>query len=284
MGERPNGCGARGRLHAVQRRHHRPVARRGAADDRGAGRGRSRTTWPSRGASRTGSSSRTPSGTRARPASGRRSGWRRCRATWISATPLDAVARALGDRARGPGSTGQATDDLRLRVRLQARRRVARRRRPTRVLRGEVHRRIALSDPGIDDYRNELLWSPTTPTLIEAELRAARRRGEMLDSVLSYTALRSIGVQGDRFVLNGRPYPLRMVLDQGYWPETGARRRTTTRCAATSSWPRRWGSTACASTRRSRTRGTCTGPTCWACWCGKRCPAPTASPSERSSG
>ena len=37
----------------------------------------------------------------------------------------------------------------------------------------------------------------------------------------SYTALRSIGVQGDKFVLNGRPYQLRLVLDQGYWPETG---------------------------------------------------------------
>jgi beta-galactosidase/beta-glucuronidase len=28
-------------------------------------------------------------------------------------------------------------------------------------------------------------------------------------------------VQGDRFVLNDRPYTLRFVLDQGYWPETG---------------------------------------------------------------
>jgi hypothetical protein len=27
-------------------------------------------------------------------------------------------------------------------------------------------------------------------------------------------------VQGDRFLLNGRQYQLRMVLDQGYWPET----------------------------------------------------------------
>src|SRR5690606_466427 len=43
----------------------------------------------------------------------------------------------------------------------------------------------------------------------------------LLDSVKSYTALRSIGVQGDRFILNNRPYYLRMVLDQGYWPETG---------------------------------------------------------------
>src|SRR3712207_9395659 len=40
--------------------------------------------------------------------------------------------------------------------------------------------------------------------------------------------IRDIGVTGVQtcalpicFVLNGRPYPLRMVLDQGYWPETG---------------------------------------------------------------
>ena len=43
----------------------------------------------------------------------------------------------------------------------------------------------------------------------------------MVDVVHSYTALRAIGVQGDRFVLNGRPYPLRMVLDQGYWQHSG---------------------------------------------------------------
>jgi beta-galactosidase/beta-glucuronidase len=89
------------------------------------------------------------------------------------------------------------------------------------VISGEVHRRIALSDPGIDDYRNELLWSPATPTIMYAELKLWGGRGELLDSVRSYTALRSIGTQGDKFVLNGRPYQLRMVLDQGYWPETG---------------------------------------------------------------
>ena len=89
------------------------------------------------------------------------------------------------------------------------------------VVAGEVHRRIALSDPGVDDYRNELLWSPATPTIIDAELKLWGGRGELIDTAKSYTALRSIGVQGDRFVLNGRPYLLRMVLDQGYWPETG---------------------------------------------------------------
>lgn len=89
------------------------------------------------------------------------------------------------------------------------------------VVAGEVHRRVGLSDPGIDDYRNELLWSPATPTLIQAELELRSVGGEILDSVTSYTALRSLGIQADRFVLNGRPFPLVMVLDQGYWPESG---------------------------------------------------------------
>lgn len=89
------------------------------------------------------------------------------------------------------------------------------------VIAGEVHRRIALSDPGIDDYRNALLWSPATPTLIQAELKLWGGRGDLVDTARSYAALRSIGVQGDKFVLNGRPYQLRMVLDQGYWPEGG---------------------------------------------------------------
>ena len=89
------------------------------------------------------------------------------------------------------------------------------------VIAGEVHRRIALSDPGIDDYRNELLWSPATPTIIHAELKLWGGRGDLVDTATSYTALRSIAVQGDKFVLNGRPYQLRMVLDQGYWPDTG---------------------------------------------------------------
>ena len=85
-------------------------------------------------------------------------------------------------------------------------------------------------------------------------------------------------------MLNGRPYLLRMVLDQGYWPDTlHDRARATTRCGATSSWPRRWASTACASTRRSRTRATCTGPTGSACWSGRRCRRPTASRAPRSS-
>ncbi|NJK49648.1 glycoside hydrolase family 2 [Candidatus Gracilibacteria bacterium] len=87
------------------------------------------------------------------------------------------------------------------------------------VFNGEVSRRLALSDPGIDDYRNELLWSPEKPTLIHADVELWYG-GELLDKVKTYTAMRTVSIQRDRFMLNGRPYYLRLVLDQGYWPDS----------------------------------------------------------------
>jgi beta-galactosidase/beta-glucuronidase len=111
-------------------------------------------------------------------------------------------------------------EDLRVAVKLTSRGRVLASDTYT-VVAGEVHRRIALSDPGVDDSRNELLWSPQAPNLIEVHLELWGDRGELLDQASSYAALRATGVQGDRFILNGRPYQLRMVLDQGYWPESG---------------------------------------------------------------
>jgi beta-galactosidase/beta-glucuronidase len=89
------------------------------------------------------------------------------------------------------------------------------------VVKGEVHRKIALSDPGIDDSRNELLWSPEAPTLIDVQLALRDENGDITDEVRSYAALRSATTQLDRFLLNSRPYTLRMVLDQGYWPQGG---------------------------------------------------------------
>ena len=84
----------------------------------------------------------------------------------------------------------------------------------------EIHRRIVLSDPGIDDSRNELLWNPGRPRLIDAVI-TLERGDRIIDRVRSYTALRSVAVDGNHFILNGRPYLLRLVLDQGYWPDTG---------------------------------------------------------------
>jgi beta-galactosidase/beta-glucuronidase len=122
-----------------------------------------------------------------------------------------AVEACLGGRPRG---------DLKLRVELRAHGQILAQD-VYGVIAGEVNRRIAFSDPGVDDHRNALLWSPQSPTLIDAKLELLDSRGHVLDRVESYTALRSIGIQGHTFLLNGRPYPLRLVLDQGYWPESG---------------------------------------------------------------
>lgn len=78
---------------------------------------------------------------------------------------------------------------------------------------------LRLPDPGIDDARNEFLWTPESPTLIDVRLTLAKN-GSLVDSVSSYTALRTIEARGGRLLLNGRPYFMRLVLDQGYWDES----------------------------------------------------------------
>jgi beta-galactosidase/beta-glucuronidase len=65
----------------------------------------------------------------------------------------------------------------------------------------------------------QLWWSPETPTLIDAEVELLDG-GEVVDSVSSYVGLRTVGVDDRSLLLNGRPYFLRLVLEQGYWPES----------------------------------------------------------------
>ena len=84
-----------------------------------------------------------------------------------------------------------------------------------------LSRVIRFPDPGINDARERWLWSPDRPTLIDVQLRLLDADGQTLDHVLSYTAMRSFQIDGDRFLLNGSPCHLRMVLAQGYWAETG---------------------------------------------------------------
>jgi len=64
-----------------------------------------------------------------------------------------------------------------------------------------------------------VIWSPEQPNLIDAEL-TLMDGNRVLDTVQSYAGLRSVGIDNGRFHLNGRPYYLRSVLEQGYWPES----------------------------------------------------------------
>jgi beta-galactosidase/beta-glucuronidase len=82
----------------------------------------------------------------------------------------------------------------------------------------EVQRQIAFDSTGMMN-RSKLLWSPESPNLIAATLTLLTGN-EIVDEVQSYAGLRSVGVAHGRFLLNGRPYYLRLALEQGYWPES----------------------------------------------------------------
>jgi beta-galactosidase/beta-glucuronidase len=82
----------------------------------------------------------------------------------------------------------------------------------------ELQRQIAIDRAGMMQ-RDELLWSPEHPNLMDAKISLVVG-DTTVDEVQSYVGLRSVGVQSGRFLLNGYPYYLRFVLEQGYWPQS----------------------------------------------------------------
>ena len=67
--------------------------------------------------------------------------------------------------------------------------------------------------------RDPRLWSHTAPNLYTVNYEL-RRGGQVVDRVESYLGFRQVATDNGRFFLNGRPTYLKMVLDQGYWPES----------------------------------------------------------------
>ncbi len=62
-------------------------------------------------------------------------------------------------------------------------------------------------------------WSPETPFLYDCLLEVVSPSGAVIDRVESYAGLRKIHIEGNRLFLNNKPLYLRMVLDQGFYPE-----------------------------------------------------------------
>jgi beta-galactosidase/beta-glucuronidase len=83
------------------------------------------------------------------------------------------------------------------------------------VTTGDLAPRVTLTIP--DDRVR--LWSPEDPHLYGLRVRLTRD-GEVVDDVESYAGLRSVAISGNRILLNGEPVFQRLVLDQGYWPDT----------------------------------------------------------------
>lgn len=78
--------------------------------------------------------------------------------------------------------------------------------------------------PLILDLPNPRAWSPDDPHLYDLHFELISESKQavdlVLDSVRSYAGLRQFAAVGDRFFLNGKPIFLRLVLDQGFYPES----------------------------------------------------------------
>ena len=67
--------------------------------------------------------------------------------------------------------------------------------------------------------RKMKLWSPENPFLYDIVYRIKDKQGNLLDEVTSYVGMRKIHTADGKFYLNNQPYFLRLVLDQGYYPD-----------------------------------------------------------------
>ncbi|WFR67130.1 glycoside hydrolase family 2 TIM barrel-domain containing protein [Curtobacterium flaccumfaciens] len=75
---------------------------------------------------------------------------------------------------------------------------------------------------------DELHWTPEAPRLVDATVTLLPAHGDTnaaanatpIDAVSSYFGIRTVGVDGGAFLLNGRSYDVRSVLNQGYWPDS----------------------------------------------------------------
>lgn len=63
------------------------------------------------------------------------------------------------------------------------------------------------------------LWSPDSPHLYTIRYKLSDEN-RILDTVQSYVGFRTIGLANDRVTINGKPFYLKLLLDQGYWPES----------------------------------------------------------------
>ncbi|MCF0133911.1 MAG: hypothetical protein HUJ72_08600 [Blautia sp.] len=69
------------------------------------------------------------------------------------------------------------------------------------------------------NFYEDLTWSPENPRLFDVTFRVISN-GYICDEVTSYFGMRKISIENGHVLLNNRPYIQKLVLDQGYWPES----------------------------------------------------------------
>jgi hypothetical protein len=71
---------------------------------------------------------------------------------------------------------------------------------------------------GVVRLNKVTLWQPGRAFLYDLTIEVLRN-GKATDTVRSYFGLRALAIEGNRFLINGKPIFQRLILDQGFYPD-----------------------------------------------------------------
>ncbi len=80
---------------------------------------------------------------------------------------------------------------------------------------------LSARDAKLLEFQGVATWHPGNPRLYDLTLEVLDDAGRVLDRVSSYFGMRSVSTHDGHVLLNGRPIFQRLVLDQGFFPQSG---------------------------------------------------------------
>ena len=72
---------------------------------------------------------------------------------------------------------------------------------------------------GVENNDEINFWSPENPNLYDINYKLYYK-GNIIDEVSSYFGIRKISIENSKIFLNNKELYLKMILDQGYWPDS----------------------------------------------------------------
>ena len=76
------------------------------------------------------------------------------------------------------------------------------------------------SSVAVIPFKTLKTWSPENPFLYYVDYQVLDKNGKVIDEVKSYVGMRKVHIEGNKIFLNNVPYYQRLVLDQGYYPQS----------------------------------------------------------------
>lgn len=72
---------------------------------------------------------------------------------------------------------------------------------------------------GVENNDEINFWSPENPNLYDINYKLYYK-GNIIDEISSYFGIRKISIENSKIFLNNKELYLKMILDQGYWPDS----------------------------------------------------------------